>query len=828
MQTLPLTALPWWFREAGRGIWRQASVPGCVHRDLLRHGLIPDPFHGLNEHAVQWVGDRDWEYRCEFAAGVGLLAEERVDLCLDGLDTLATVALNGRVVGRSDNMFVAWRVPVGRWLRRDGNELRIVFASATRELARVRPEHRPREVNDPVGGATRLRKQQCQFGWDWAPRLVTAGVWREVRLEAWSGTRLAGVKVNQRHGRAGGVNLSVVAETETAAGRRASLAGEAAGRLHGAVRRHGRVVAEFSGGEAVVRDPELWWPAGQGAQPLYEADFRLGPGAPLVKRIGLRTIRLERRRDQWGESFQFVVNGRPVFAKGASWVPAHSFVAGLGRPYYAPLLRAATAAHMNMVRVWGGGVYEHDCFYDLCDELGLLVWQDFMFACTLYPGDRAFQESVRAEAACQVRRLRDRACLALWCGNNELELLNGGDLRKPPQRTAYDAVFRHILPYAVAAHDGVTAYWRSSPSQSGRPGLADPVRSGNAHYWDVWHRLKPVKSYEAAVFRFAAEFGMQSFPSETVARTFCPPGTPNIFSPAMENHQKHPQGNRIILEYVGRRYRFPKDYAALAYLSQLNQAHCLQTGVEHYRRSQPRCMGALYWQLNDCWPGASWSSLEFGGRWKALHHAARRFFAPRLVSAHVPGDETTGIGNRTTSSVCEVHLYTVCDAPAATDGRLEWELWQLDGRRLRHGGQRVRLRPGESLRRRTLDLASAIRRHGRERLYLRVGLTAGGAVVSEETVFLCPPRALELPRAVTRVAWRRVSGQVWRIEFTSPVFQHRFAYEFSGPAPVAESDNWFDLYPGRTKVVTLNFAAPMRAADLRRRIRCRSLVDSYA
>jgi beta-mannosidase len=632
-----------------------------VHRDLFRHGLIPDPFWGRNEREVQWVGERDWEYGCEFEATDDFLRHERIDLCADGLDTLATVFINGRRVHRSDNMFVGQRIPAGAWLQRGRNELRIHFASAERHIRRVRPRHRPREINDPVGGCTRIRKQQCQFGWDWGPRLVTAGIWRDVRLEAWSDNRLADVRITQTHQPDGRVVLAFDPELARRDARTV---------IAGTVSFDGRVVAQIVDCKSEILNPVLWWPAGQGAQPLYEVSVRLGAEPPLVKRIGLRTVRLERKRDRWGESFRFVVNGRPVFAKGASWVPAHCLVGGLAQADYEPLLRAAVAANMNMVRVWGGGVYEHDCFYDLCDELGLLVWHDFMFACTLYPGDRAFRESVRAEAEYQVRRLRHRACLALWCGNNELELLNGQALRRRPQRAAYDAVFRRILPGAVATHDGVTPYWRSSPSQGGAVGAGHPTRSGNAHYWDVWHLLKPVKSYETKVFRFVSEFGMQSFPSEPLARTFCPPDQLNIFSPVMENHQKNSMGNRIILEYVGRRYRFPKDYASLAYLSQLNQAHCLQVGVEHYRRHQPRCMGALYWQLNDCWPVASWSSLEFGGRWKALHHAARRFFAPYLVSAHVPGDETEGIGNRTMSTVRKVHLYTVCDAPDRKSTRL--------------------------------------------------------------------------------------------------------------------------------------------------------------
>jgi len=818
----------WSFRDAATTRWRSAVVPGCVHRDLLRHRLIPDPFFGTNEHALQWVGDRAWEYRTEFEISEEMLAQERIDLAAEGLDTLATVRVNGRVVSRSDNMFVGVRVPIRHAVKPGRNVLTVQFDSATKFIERERLEHRPREVNDPVGGCTRIRKQQCQFGWDWAPRLVTAGIWRDLRVEAWSDARLRDVRLQQEH-RGGAVALKVDPEIEETGG---GNAGEGELRVRGVVFFKGQVVARLEDGRAEIATPQLWWPNGQGGQPLYDVRVELWRGERRLEvrtqRIGLRTVEVRRERDKWGESFQFVVNGRAIFAKGASWIPAHSFVGGLKRADYEPLLKSAAAANMNMIRVWGGGIYEHECFYDLCDELGLLVWQDFMFACTLYPGDAAFRASVREEATYQVRRLRNRTCLALWCGNNELELLNGSDLAKPRQRKAYDAVFRGILPEVVAECDGVTAYWPSSPSQTDRPGLRDPERSGNTHYWDVWHLLKPVKSYEEKVFRFVSEFGMQSFPSLATARTFCPPEELNIFSPVMENHQKNPMGNRIILEYIARRYRFPKDYAALAYLSQLNQAHCMQVGVEHYRRNQPRCGGTLYWQLNDCWPVASWSSLEFGGSWKALHHVARRFYAPLLVSAHVPGDETVAIGNRLKSTVSGMHLFTISDEPRIVRGVARWELWHLDGTVVRRGGKRVVLRPGESVRQTSVDFSREIARCGREKLYVRIALDADDRCVSEDTVFLCPPRMLPLERTRAEVVVRKSSPTKWNLEFTSACFQHRVAFELAGVPLAMATDNWFDLYPGRTKSVTIETAARVDEKKLRAALRVRSLVDSYS
>ncbi|MDI1249802.1 MAG: glycoside hydrolase family 2 protein [Lacunisphaera sp.] len=826
MRQLSLSLAPWRFRDAtAGGHWHAATVPGCVHTDLRRANLIPDPFHGTNELALQWIEERVWEYHTVFTVPAELRAEKNLELVADGLDTVATVMLNGRVLGRTDNMFVAHRWALGRYLRPGENELLIRFDSALHAIRTTRRAHQPKEFNDPVGRSQVLRKQPCQFGWDWGPRFVTAGIWRDLRVEAWTGNRLDGVRVTQSHEPDGSVTLDLAPELARRDPQAQCHWRLALGRI---------LVAKGVGPVIRVDHPQLWWPNGQGAQTLYTlqievtdaADRRLGR---WVRRIGLRTIALDRSADPaGGEFFRFVVNGRPVFAKGANWIPAHSFVAGLRRDDYARDLRSAAAAHMNMLRVWGGGIYESDDFYDLCDELGLMVWQDFMFACAIYPGDATFQRSVRTEAAQQIRRLRHRACLALWCGNNEIEGLNPDLLKQPRLRKNYDALFHRVLPRAVAAHDGVTAYWPSSPHRpAGGVAHAAGERSGDTHFWEVWHARHPVKEYENWRFRFVSEFGMQSYCSPETQATFCPPHEDNVFGPAMENHQKNRGGNQIILDYVSRRYRFPRSQADLIYLSQLNQAYCMQTGVEHYRRLMPHCMGALYWQLNDCWPVASWSSLEFTGRWKALHYLARRFFAPVLACAHVPGDETAGIGNYRRSSVREVHLYTVCDAPAPATGRLRWDLFRLaDGCILLRGRKRVTLRPGESLRQRTLDLGPALARHGRDHVVLRLALDLDDRTVSEDSVLLTQPRFLVLPPASTRTAIRLSGPRTAEFTFTSPVFQHRFAFELPGLLHRA-SDNYFDLFPREPRTVTVELTRTATVAQLRRALTRRSLVDTY-
>lgn len=830
MITLPLASVSWKFRDATRPTaWHAAVVPGCVHRDLRRAGLIPDPFHGTNELDLQWIEHRDWEYAAAFTVGAAALAEERVELVCDGLDTLATVTLNGRVVARTDNMFIGWRWDVKPLLRRGRNVLRIRFASVGRALPKTRPEHQPKEFNDSVGRSSVFRKQPCQFGWDWGPRFVTAGIWRDLRLEAWSGNRLESVRVTQTHRADGSVLLSLAPELARP---------DSKVTLTGRITLDGEVIATIENRKAEIPTPALWWPNGHGAQPLYTVEVsaadRFGREiGTWSRRIGLRTIALDRSKDKWGEAFRFVVNGRPIFAKGANWIPAHSFVAGLTRADYARDLQSATRANMNMLRIWGGGIYESEDFYDLCDELGLLVWQDFMFACTLYPGDLTFLASVRAEAEHQVRRIRHRACLALWCGNNEIETLNWEALEKTPRlRRNYDAVFHRVLPTAVTTHDGVTPYWPTSPYRGeGRNNdyTIKPLgeKSGDTHYWDVWHARHPVKDYEKWRFRFVSEFGMQSYCSPETQATFCPPDQANVFGPVMENHQKNTAGNQIILDYVSRLYRFPKSQLALIYLSQLNQAHCMQTGVEHYRRIMPVCMGALYWQLNDCWPVASWSSIEHTGRWKALQHVARRFFAPALVSAHVPGTETAIIGNYRRSTVRQVHLYTVYDAPQAADGLLLWDLFHVDGRVIQGGQKRVTLRYGRSVKQQTLDLAKPIALHGRDHLYLRIALEIDGTRVSEETVFLAPPRFVALPKARTEVTVRSLTPQRALLTFRSDAFHHRFAFELPGLAHHS-SDNFFELYPREKREVLVDFDQPTTKAAIARALSWQSLADTYA
>ena len=814
MKPVPAVLDDWKFHHEGR--WRSARSPGCIHTDLLRHRLIGDPFRGAREKELAWIGECDWAYRTEVRLPRG---DAPLELVAHGLDTMAEVRLDGKLLGRTDNMFRrhAWDVRAAA----DGKKHRldVVFRSVFPEIRRRSRQHdfAGHEWCDPVGGCSTVRKSQCNFGWDWGPRLVTCGFFRPVELHSWQGNRIRHVHVAQHH-RSSGVEIGLRPELEIP-DRRA--------RFRTTLRLGRRVVAVTDGLSLRVRDPQLWWPSGHGPQPLYDLSVELlREGAPVSewrRRIGLRTVELDRRPDRFGQSFRFAVNGRPLFAKGANWIPAHAFPHGLSRPDYEPLLRSAAAANMNMIRCWGGGIYEHEAFYDLCDELGLLVWQDFMFACALYPGDRSFLDSVSVEAEQQVQRLQHRACLALWCGNNEIEQMPQEIVRTAKRKKAHLDLFYRVLPGAAGKHDGTTAYWPSSPHnpEGFEKGHNNP-RAGDAHLWDVWHSLAPVSTYEKQQHRFVSEFGMQSFPHPEVAAQFCPAGECNILSPAFEAHQKNGGGNATIMHYTGKLFRFPRDYDALSYLSQLNQAHCMRVAVEHFRRNMPRTMGALYWQLNDCWPAASWSSLDHGGRWKALQHEARRFYAPVLLSPVVLGGESLHMSSNTVRRDFRgVDWHVVADAVEPGPAELVWKLHLLDGGLVARGRHKFMLKPGSARRVATSNLRKPLARYGPDRMVLEGEIRRGGKVLARNTVLFVAPRLLELRDSPIRMRVRRASSGRWKVTVSAPTYHHRLELSLPGAAAFW-LDNFFDLLPGTPRTVELSGVERLDA----KKIRLRSLVHT--
>ncbi len=819
----------WQFRQAGTRAWFPATVPGCVHTDLQASQQIPDPFYGANELKLGWIEEKDWQYRLTFDLDPDLLQEDQIDLVAEGLDTVATVTLNGQLVLESDNMFVAHRRAVKKHLKANGNQLIVQFHSPMDAIRLRQPSLSP-QACDWVGGRHQIRKQQCSFGWDWGCRFPTSGIWRPLYLQAWFANRLVDYRLEQKHRKN---DVTLLIETELARSSKQQ-------KLRATLKFKGRQVAraEASAQKGALKlnisQPHLWWPNGQGKQPLYELTLELLEGSQVLdqkkQRLGLCEIQLEQRPDRWGTSFQFRVNGRAIFAKGANWIPAHSFV-NQGEKLIPQLLDSAATAHMNMLRVWGGGVYESESFYEGCLERGLLVWQDFMFACSTYPADSTFLRQVREEAQTQIRRLRNYSHLALWCGNNEIVQMFGDQLRQDrSSRKAYEKMFHQLLPSELRKLAPQADYWPSSEHNPGDwLGNSTNEDSGDAHYWGVWHRRDPIHAYEEQHHRFFSEFGMQAYPHVETAATFT--ASTDLFSPEMENHQKNGSGNQIIFHYISELYRFPKDYPSSVYLSQIMQAFCLRFGIEHMRRQSPRTMGALYWQLNDCWPVASWSSIDFGGRWKALHYAAQRFFAPALVSVKWVGQEHMDRStNHWFHDVGGLELHTVFDGPAATNAKLRWQLWSMgENKPLEAGSLALKLRPQTSQRHQTLKLKKWMQHYGADDLVLRTKLTATGYPESVNTTLVTAPKRVDFPSPQLHAKLSTLQEEgTYRVELTAKRIAYQVYVNLADSLSHHFSDNYFDLFPGETKRIQLRVDPKLSLAQVRRALRLFSYHDSHS
>jgi beta-mannosidase len=822
----------WRLRELGTGEWLPGRVPGGVHLDLLAAGRISNPFVGDEEIRVAWVAEREWEYRREFVVDEEMAGQERIDLVFDGLDTLAEVSLNGRLLGSADNMFRTWRWDVSDRLKVGLNELSVAFRSAVHRGEELDAIRHLDTVANQLTGAPHLRKPPAHFGWDWGPKLPNIGFWRGVRLEGWCVAHLADVRLTQAI--EGGVaRISAAVRIDRVSGDEPPALEVRLRVVHPdrqvtAVRSLVPGDGSEAGISVEIAQPELWWPNGLGGQPLYAVEIELVANELALDarslRVGLRTIELRREADQWGESFTFVVNGVPIFAKGSNWIPADSFPGRITTAHLDSLLGAAAAANHNMIRVWGGGYYEVEAFYDACDRLGLLVWQDFMFACSVYPlGDEEFLASVRAEATEQIKRLRHRACLALWCGNNEMERgwTNWGWDRPETQdlKADYLRFFGETLPAWIAEGDAATPYWPSSPS-SGRP-LVEAIgsRSGDEHEWVVWHGLAPFVDYGRESYRFISEFGFESLPAEATVAAFAPDRAEwNLGSTVLDHHQRCPDGNARILYYLAQQFRLPHDFGSMVYLSQILQAEAMRVGVEHWRRERERCGGALYWQLNDCWPVSSWSSIDYYGRWKALHYVSRRFFAPVLLSsAEDEGNAVVSITNDMTES---------------WKGEVRWSLERLDGLVVDSGQYGVKARGLATTRVAAVPIPAGLDQR-RETFLVAELVRDDGSVCARSVMPFVADKHLNLPipSITTTVGPAAVADSPepvtrGRIVLRSDVLA-RWVELSMDAVDVTFDDNYFDLPAGREAIVTFELPVGWDVDRARAALRVRSVADTY-
>lgn len=788
----------WRMREADSETWHSAHVPGSVYADLMADGTMPDPFWRENELDAFERMKKDYVYQRTFTVSEAQLAHAHVELVCEGLDTLAHVSLNGREIAFADNMHITWVWDVKEQLHAGENTLEIRFDSPILYCAKKAEEAPGWESSDATPGFRHLRKAHCMFGWDWGPRLPDAGIWRPIFLRTWDTARLENALMLQAH-HDGVVDVTI----------RPEIAGESAWSAE-ITAPDGEVLTlpETTATEQVItiEHPQLWWPNGLGKQPLYRVTVRLATGDTRTWRIGLRTMTVSREKDEWGEEFCHVVNGVKVFAMGADYIPEDNILARVTPERTRRLLEDCKAANFNAIRVWGGGYYPDDAFYDICDELGLMVWQDLMYACAFYDLTPDFERSIRVETHQNVACLRHHASLALICGNNEMEMFMAGANSAlinhrtwefvptyPHHITDYVKMFEYILPAIVKETAPQTYWWPASPSSGGNFDAPNDENRGDNHYWDVWHGEKPFTEYRKFFFRYASEFGFQSFPCLKSVKQFTLPDDRNIFSRVMERHQRNQAANGKILSYLSQTFRYPNSFDDLLYASQLMQAEAIRYGVEHWRRNRGRCMGAIIWQLNDIWPVASWASIDYYGRWKALHYAAKRFFAPVMISAEEEGElsQNPKINEYHPAPLEKSFRLNVCNETLRDmTGEVVWALRTPDGEIVRQNQQTLTIPAMSAKWLGKVDCADAsLTGH-----YVSFAFVVDDVALSEGTCIFCAPKHFEFvdPRLTVETC-----GD------TLVVTSHAYAKQVwleSEDADLLLDDNAFDMNPG-TKVV---------------------------
>ena len=826
----------WEFQSEKGEPFMPASVPGTVHLDLLENGKIDDPFFRLNEHELQWIDKLDWNYRTTFNINDSQFNYDNIELDFLGLDTYADIFLNDHQIYSSDNMFVGKKIEVKQKIIRGENNLLIKFKSPIDvgiekydNLGYELPDNANdlSEIGEVIGNkkvGVFSRKAPYSFGWDWGPRLVTSGIWRSINVNFWSNFKINDLYFKQN---IVGNKAFVEANVEVLS-----------------LIENKNVVAEISVDDKkifkdfvylekgtnkftipfTIEDIERWWPNGMGNQKLYDIRIKISNENYSIdssKSIGFRTIELITENDSIGNNFFFKVNGIPTFMKGVNYIPQDVFLPRVKDSDYQKILSAAVDANMNMIRVWGGGVYEDDIFYELCDKYGLLVWQDFMFACAMYPGNDSFLRSVEEEAIYNVKRIRNHASLALWCGNNEVLSAwenwgwKKGIVENQSQEIAdtifkaYDQIFHKILPKVIQEYDPATDYWSSSPSSS--TGVTESLTSGDAHYWGVWWGKEPFSTYEEKIPRFMSEFGFQSFPEFSSVEKYTNQSDYNIYSDVMKSHQRSSIGNSTIEEYMLRDYNVPDSFEHFLYVSQLLQAEGISLGMEAQRRNRDICMGSLYWQLNDCWPVASWSSIDYYGKWKALHYQTKKSFEESILSFHKNNNE--------------IAIYFVTDKLHSEKYKYNFQLSDFSGKIYNSWKGEFHSNPNNSKIIHNIDLASiSIDNEYFNDKFIFAYVTLNDIIISEKIKYLTPLKNLKLtqPKFQYEVdivdnfyEIKLISKNLIKNLFIASMLEYNF------------SDNYFDLIPNKEKVIRINRDNFSSARSFEESLRFISLYDTY-
>jgi len=787
----------WQYRQVGGIQWNKASVPGCIHLDLLNNHSIKDPYFGNNETELQWIENKDWEYQTYFDVDSILLSKKHISLVFEGLDTYAKVYLNGYFLLDADNMFRSWEADCKKYLKKGKNQLFIRFASSVR-IGKEKTIKYTQSLPGGVGVFT--RKAAYQFGWDWGPRFVTCGINKPVYLRAWDRTRIKNIDVIQHSVNEKKAEYTAVFSLGQPLPRQIILSVKD--------NTHGLLLAEKvvnpvndesqSRLDFTINNPKLWWTNGLGEPYLYHLSFEIKSTDnrfldSLGINIGVRTIELVQDTDSIGRSFYFKLNGIPVFMKGANYIPPDNFLPRVTDDNYSEIIAAAKEANMNMLRVWGGGSYEKDKFYDLCDKNGILVWQDFMFACAIYPEGNDFIENIKEEAIQNIIRLRNHACLALWCGNNEIdEGWHNWGWQKQYHYSSNDSaaiwnnyvkIFQEMLPGLVSELDSAKPYVSSSP-QIGW-GRSESMTQGDSHYWGVWWGAQPFEIFKEKVPRFMSEFGFQSFPDSKTITAVTTPDQRYLYSDVLKTHQKHPTGFELIRQYMKCDYHIPDSLNDYIYVSQLLQAEGITLAIEAQRRAKPYCMGSLYWQLNDCWPVVSWSGLDYYGRRKALHYFARKVFSPLLISA--------------TEDKGWMKIFLVSDKLHQLTGNLQLRLTDFDGNVIKDTLYQTEISSNTSQCVYDYDLDKLTGKLDKRKILMECLFFTNDTLAARNLHFFVPPKELNLPDSKVNYIINP-SNDGFRITLTTNKLAKNIFLDFDG-ADGFFSDNYFDMVAGDKMVI---------------------------
>ncbi|MFR2901178.1 beta-mannosidase [Hungatella sp.] len=808
--------------------WHKGIVPGTVLTDMMDGGLIEDPYWRTNEYETRELSRRDYQYEREFEVPESFFREEEQCLVFEGLDTIADIYLNDELLLAVNDMHRTWRIDVKGKLKAV-NRLAVAFHSPT---AFIEKADREGDIFYASTGCMKgngaLRKAHYMFGWDWGPQLPDAGIFRSVYLSGFSIARLDDVRIRQEHG-AGGVKLSVessvrkLSESDTAGNGMLVCKITAP---DGTVLTVEKEVGINETIEALIEAPQLWWPNGYGAQPLYTVRVELRMSDSVLdvweRTIGLRTVTVCTDADEWGNQFAFVVNGQKIFAMGANYIPEDNLLGHLSEERSERLIRDCARANFNCIRIWGGGYYPEDYVYDACDRYGILVWQDLMFACNVYDLNDEFEANILAETADNVKRIRHHACLGLWCGNNEMEWgwRDWGRLEghRPKYKADYTKIFEMLLPRLVKQVDDQTYYWLSSPSSGGSFDDPNDFNRGDNHYWEVWHSNKPFTEYRDFYFRFCSEFGFQSFPGKKTLDSFSLPEDQNIFSEVMESHQKNGLANTKIFSYISGYYKYPKDMESIAYISQILQLKAIQYGVEHWRRNWGRCMGSIYWQLNDCWPVASWASIDYYGRWKALHYGAKRFYARFMATACEKEELST-----------EIDYYIHNESFEERKAVLRVRLIDRDFHTLYETEREITAAAFEVKNVLPMDFAPFLAEAGmKKRAVAEYRLIEDGCVVSRGTTLFVKPKYFDFKTPEYRISVAE-KADVFCIHADADTYVRYAELSLDGYDVVLE-DNFFDITSEEGVDITVDkkeFPNQVTAEEVAAALHIRSVADSF-